>query len=74
MKIKSFLIETKNTEITVGSTFILSADLGKLKKGEKVKVTKKRPDGNDIRLYLTNEKGTTDVFYLDQNDNFEELI
>jgi hypothetical protein len=73
MKADKLLTEIKNHQISVGDTYTLSADLGKLKKGEKVKVTKKRPDGNDIKLYLTNEKGVTDVFYLDQSDDFEEL-
>lgn len=73
MKTNKLLTEIKDSQISVGDTYTLSADLGKLKKGEKVKVTKKHPDGNDIKLYLTNEKGVTDVFYLDRSDDFEEL-
>jgi hypothetical protein len=66
--------ELKNSQISVGDTYTLSADLGKFKKGETIKVKKKIPSAEDIHLYLTNNKGVTDVFYLDKNDNFEELI
>jgi hypothetical protein len=68
------LNELKNSQISVGDTYTLSADLGKFKKGETIKVKKKIPSAEDIQLYLTNNKGVTDVFYLDKNDNFEELI
>jgi hypothetical protein len=73
MKTDKILTEIKKTEISVGDTYTLSADLGKFKKGEKIKVTKKTPSAEDIQLYLTNDKGVTDIFYLDKNDTFEEL-
>ena len=73
MKTDKLLTEIKKTEISVGDTYVLSADLGKFKKGETVKVTKKTPSAEDIQLYLTNDKGVTDIFYLDKNDTFEEL-
>jgi len=67
------LKEVKATSIKVGNTFTLSGDIGKFKKGEKVTVTKTKPNGDDIELYLKNKSGVIDVFYLDKNDNFEEL-
>ena len=74
MKTDKILTEIKKAEISVGDTYTLSADLGKFKKGEEIKVTKKTPSAEDIQLYLTNDKGVTDIFYLDKNDNFEELL
>jgi hypothetical protein len=38
-----------------------------------VKVTNKKAFGNDVELTLSNGKGKEDKFYLDKNDNFEEL-
>jgi len=64
--------EVKGDQISVGDIFTLSADLGKFKRENKVKVTSVKPSGNDIVITLTN--GTTkDTFYLDKNDEFEGL-
>lgn len=67
------LEETKTSQLRVGDEFTLSADLGKLKQGSKVKVTSKKIDGDDIRIELTDEVGTTDDFYMDKNDDIDEL-
>jgi hypothetical protein len=73
MKLEQYLNEVKTTHIGVGNEFTLSGNIGIFSKGEKVKVTKVTPFGNDIEIKLTNQKGDEDVFYLDKNDNFEEL-
>jgi hypothetical protein len=73
MKLEQYLNEVKATYIGVGNEFTLSGDIGIFSKGEKVKVTKITPFGNDIEIKLTNQNGDDDVFYLDRNDNFEEL-
>jgi len=38
-----------------------------------VKVIDKRAFGNDVELTLSNGNGKEDKFYLDKNDDFEEL-
>jgi hypothetical protein len=65
--------EVKAISISVGDTFTLSGDIGKFKEKEQVTVDKVRPFGNDIELHLSNEKGDTDTFYLDRDDDFEAL-
>ena len=74
MKMQQYLNEVKATQIKVGSQFTLSGDIGKFVKGDKVKVTKITPFDNDIEIELSNEVGDIDSFYLDKNDNFNELI
>jgi hypothetical protein len=73
MKVQQYLNEVKATQIAVGNQFTLSGDIGKFVKGDKVEIIKVTPFGNDIEIKLTNEEGTTDTFYLDKNDDFEEL-
>jgi len=73
-KLQQYLDEVKATSIEMGKVFTLSGDIGKFKAGEKVIVDEIRPFGNDIELHLSNESGVTDTFYLDRNDNFEELM
>jgi hypothetical protein len=64
--------EVREKDISVGDTFTLSADLGKFKKGTKVRVSSKSPSGGDIKLILSS--GTTeDTFFLDKNDDFQDL-
>ena len=65
--------EIKAISIQVGQTFTLSEDIGKFKKGEKVKVKEKKMYGDDIKLVLIDSQGVTDDFYLDKNDDFEQL-
>lgn len=65
--------EVKAMSIKKGNIFTLSGDIGKFKIGEKVTVDDVKPTGNDIEVHLSNEEGITDTFYLDSNDNFEEL-
>lgn len=72
--VKDYLNEVKATSIKQGNTFTLSADIGKFVKGDKVTVDEVIPSGNDIELHLSNEAGDTDIFYLDINDDFEELM
>lgn len=66
--------EIKAMNIKVDDTFTISDDLGKFKKGNKVTVSEISPSGDDIKLVLINEEGVKDTFYLDKNDNFEELV
>lgn len=73
MKIKDYLNEVKVLSINPGQTFTLSCDLGNLKKGDKVKVNDVKPYGDDVEIHLSNDSGETDTFYLDKNDDFEEL-
>jgi hypothetical protein len=60
--------EVKAISIKQGNTFTLSDAIGKFKKGEQVTVDKIRSYGNDIELHLSNDKGVTDTFYLDKNE------
>lgn len=73
-KLQQYLDEVKATSIKMGKVFTLSDDIGKFKAGEKVIVDEIRPFGNDIEIHLSNESGVTDTFYLDRNDDFEELM
>jgi hypothetical protein len=73
-KIQQYLNEVKATSLTVGETFIVSGDIGKFKEGEKVSVDDIRPFGNDVELHLSNSEGVKDTFYLDRNDDFEQLV
>lgn len=73
MKLNEYLKEIKEVQIKVGDSFALRGDIGIFKKGETVEVTNKRLYGNDVELTLSNGKGKEDKFYLDKNDDFEEL-
>jgi hypothetical protein len=73
MKLNEYLKEIQEVQIKVGDSFALRGDSGIFKKGEMVKVTDKKMFGNDVELTLSNGKGKEDKFYLDKNDNFEEL-
>lgn len=73
MKLNEYLKEIQEVQIQVGDSFALRGDIGIFKKGEMVKVTDKKAFGNDVELTLSNDKGKEDKFYLDKNDNFEEL-
>jgi hypothetical protein len=69
---EGLLNEVKAEHISVGDIFTLSADLGKFKKGNKVRVTSVKPSANDVVITLSS--GTTkDTFYLDKGDEFEGL-
>jgi hypothetical protein len=67
------LSEIKAISIKVSDVFTLSGEIGNFKKGDKVTVDQIRPIGNDIKLHLSNDKGVTDTFYIDRDDDFEEL-
>jgi len=64
--------EIRGDQISVGDVFTLSGDIGKFRKGSKVRVASVKPSGNDIELTLVS--GTIkDTFFLDKNDEFEGL-
>jgi hypothetical protein len=73
MKLNEYLKEVQEVQIKIGDDFILRGDIGIFKKGDIVTVTNKKLVGNDIELTLSNGKGKEDKFYLDKNDDFEEL-
>ena len=73
MNTKQYLNEVKATHIKVGNKFKLPSDLGNFKQGDEVTVTKILLFGNDIELHLSNGK-VKDTFYLDKDDNFEDII
>jgi hypothetical protein len=60
--------EIKAVQIKVGNTFNMSDDLGKFKKGEEVTVDDVQNSAMDIIVTLSNNKGVTDTFYLDRDD------
>jgi hypothetical protein len=60
--------EVKATAIEINSSYILSADLGNFKKGEKITVKNIEPSGEDIVVTFSNDKNESDTFYLDKND------
>ena len=69
---EGILSEIKAEQISIGDMFTLSGDIGKFKKGTKVRVASVEPSGNDIKLTLTNG-ANTDTFYLDRGDDIEGL-
>jgi len=69
---EGILSEIKAEQISIGDMFTLSGDIGKFKKGTKVRVASVEPSGNDIKLTLTNG-ANKDTFYLDRGDDFEAL-
>ena len=69
---EGILSEIKAEQISIGDMFTLSGDIGKFKKGTKVRVASVEPSGNDIKLTLTNG-ANKDTFYLDRGDDFEGL-
>jgi hypothetical protein len=71
MSVTDDISEIKAKNIAPGQEFVLSADLGEFKKGEKVIVDSVEEDGADIRIVLINEEGIKDDFYLDPNDDIE---
>jgi hypothetical protein len=73
MKLNEYLKEVQEVQIKIGDDFTLRGDIGVFKKGEMVTITNKKLVGNDIELTLSNGKGKEDKFYLDKNDDFEEL-
>ena len=60
--------EIKAIQIKVGNTFNMSDDLGNFKKGEEVTVDDVQNSAMDIIVTLSNNKGITDTFYLDRDD------
>lgn len=70
---KELLNEIKAISIRTGDTFALNGDIGQFKKGDKVTIDQVRPVGADVELHISNQNGLTDTFYLDKNDDFEEL-
>lgn len=70
---QQYLNEVKAVSIQPGTSFTLNGEIGKFKTGEIVTVDKVKLSGSDIELHLSNEYGETDVFYLDKDDDFEEL-
>lgn len=72
--LKEYLNEVKATSIKVGKTFTLSNDIGKFVKGDQITVKDIKKSGEDVELHMSNQHGDEDVFYIDKNDDFEELI
>jgi len=73
MKPNKSLKEVQEVQIKVGNDYVIRGDIGVFKKGDTVTVINKKLVGNDIELTLSNGKGKEDKFYLDKNDDFEEL-
>jgi hypothetical protein len=73
MKLNEYLKEVQEVQIKIGDDYVIRGDIGVFKKGDLVTVTNKKLVGNDIELTLSNGKGKEDKFYLDKNDDFEEL-
>lgn len=70
---KNILNEIKAINIKIGDTFTISNSIGKFNEGDKVTVDDVRSFGDDIELHLSDEDGNKDTFYLDKNDEFEDL-
>jgi hypothetical protein len=70
---KELLNEIKALSIRTGETFTLVDDIGYFKRGDEVTVDQIRYVGEDVELHLSNQNCLTDMFYLDKNDEFEEL-
>jgi hypothetical protein len=73
MKLNEYLKEVQEVQIKIGNDYVIRGDIGVFKKGDLVTVIDKKLVGNDIELTLSNGKGKKDTFYLDKNDDFEEL-
>ena len=63
--------EIKASSLSVGREYTMMDTLGKLNKGDKVKVTDIEAYGNDIKITLENQDGVEDFFILDRNDDIE---
>lgn len=70
---QDYLNEVKGSSIKKGDTYTLSGNIGKFSKGDKITINDIKPQGDDIELFVSNEEGIKDTFYLDKNDDFEEL-
>jgi hypothetical protein len=73
MKLNEYLKEVQEVQIKIGNDYVIRGDIGVFKKGDLVTVIDKKLVGNDVELTLSNGKGKKDTFYLDKNDDFEEL-
>jgi hypothetical protein len=73
MKSNKSLKEVQEAQIKIGNDYVIRGDIGVFKKGDLVTVIDKKLVGDDVELTLSNGKGKEDVFYLDKNDDFEEL-
>ena len=70
---QNYLNEVKGLSIKKGDIYTLSGNIGKFNKGDKVTINDIKPQGSDIELFMSNSEGIEDTFYLDKNDEFEEL-
>ena len=72
-KLAGMVTEIKAGSVKVGAEYTLMAQLGKLNKGDKVKVDDVEAYGNDVKITLSsvNQDGVSDFFILDRNDDFE---
>ena len=70
-KLAGMVTEIKAGSVKVGAEYTLMAQLGKLNKGDKVKVDDVEAYGNDVKITLVNQDGVSDFFILDRNDDFE---
>jgi hypothetical protein len=73
MKSNKSLKEVQEVQIKIGDDYVIRGDISVFKKGELVTVVDKKLVGDDVELTLSNGKGKEDTFYLDKNDDFEEL-
>ena len=60
--------ELKAMYLNVGDVFTMSADLGNFTEGEQVTVENIEPSGEDVVVTLLNDKGVTDTFYFDKDE------
>lgn len=67
------LDEIKVSALKVGQEYTIMTDLGKFKEGDKVKIVKITPEGDDKKIMLVNERGARDFFILDKNDDIDLL-
>ena len=70
-KLAGMVTEIKAGSVRVGAEYTLMAQLGKLNKGDKVKVDDVEAYGNDVKITLVNQDRVSDFFILDRNDDFE---
>lgn len=72
-KTQDYLNEVKGSSIRKGDTYTLSSKIGNFNKGDEVTINHVGRKGDEIELHISNSKGVKDIFYLDKNEEFEEL-
>lgn len=65
-----FLNEAK---LSKGETYKLNSSLGLFSKDDEITIYNIKKTKNNIELYMKNQDGVKDVFYMDKSESFDDL-